>query len=71
MKFLPGAKVSKGVMIPNPGHRRGAGRCSGYALEPQELAAHIQMLTPDSLGDLGQVTSLGASRSTSFLNRGE
>lgn len=70
MKFLPGAKVSKGVMTPDLGHCRGAERCSGYAPKPWRLAAHIQMLTLDSLGDLGQVTSLGASRSTSFLKWG-
>lgn len=44
MKFLPGAKVSKEVMIPDLGHRRGAGWSSGCALEPWSLAAHTQML---------------------------
>lgn len=59
MRFLPGAKVSEGVMRPDRGHHRGAGWYSGYVLEPWSLTAHAQcQLMPDSLSDLGQVTSL-------------
>lgn len=62
LKFLPGARVSKGLKIPNLGHCRGAGQCSGDSQEPWRPAAHIQMLTLGSLGDLGQVTSLSLTK---------
>lgn len=56
MEFLPGAKVSKAVMIPDHGHRR---RVGGAAVMCRGLGARLPTLKcqpmPDSLGDLGQV----------------
>lgn len=57
MRFLPGAKVSEEVMIPDLGHCRGAGWDSGYALEPWSLAVHTPNSDQSHLGDLGQAAS--------------
>lgn len=50
MKFLPGAKVSKGVMILEVGHCSGAGwyRVLYWSLRAQLPTFECQ-LTPDSL----------------------
>ena len=65
MKFLPGAKVSKGVMIPDLMHRRRADQCSGYTWSLGSQLPTLRCSLQTHLGDPGQVTSLGASRSTS------
>lgn len=43
MKFLPGAKVSKRVMIYTVGHQRGAGYRSACTLVFRSSPAHVQM----------------------------
>lgn len=59
MKFLSGAKVSKSVVVPDLGPGRGAAQHSGYNWSLGALPSVFECQPiPDSLGDLGRVSSL-------------